>query len=110
MLHHRDDLLLCVFAGVLLGGRLGHVIIYNFSYYIHHPQNIFAFRQGGMSFIGGLVGVTIVMLIFRKVKKGTKHDLLTLLDIIVVALPIGIALGRLGNYLNQELYGVVVAP
>ena len=49
--HHRDDLLLIIFAGVLLGGRLGHVIIYNFSYYLHHPQHIFAFREGGMSFI-----------------------------------------------------------
>ena len=106
----RDDLLLLIFAGVLLGGRLGHVIIYNFPYYLHHPQDIFAFRQGGMSFIGGLIGVTIVIIGFRKIKKGTWHDLLTLLDVIVVALPIGIILGRRGNYLNQELYGVVVSP
>lgn len=105
---HIEDFLIVIFAGVLLGGRLGHVIIYNLHYYLTHPAEIIAFRDGGMSFIGGLFGVIIGILAFRKVKKWTSKDLFLLFDILLLILPLGIALGRVGNYLNQELYGVIV--
>ena len=66
---HLEDFLIVIFVGVLLGGRLGHVIIYNLQYYFAHPGEIIRFRDGGMSFIGGLFGVVIGILAFRKVKK-----------------------------------------
>lgn len=121
---HLEDLMIFIFLGVLLGGRLGHVIIYNLQYYLAHPAEIIAFRDGWMSFIGWLFGVIIGILAFRKVKKWSKpstvnsqfsifnfqfDNLLVLFDILLLLLPVGIALGRLGNYLNQELYGVIVA-
>lgn len=106
---HLEDFLIAIFAGVLLGGRLGHVIIYNLQYYLAHPGEIIAFRDGGMSFIGGLFGVVIGILAFRKVKKWSPRDLWVLFDILLVLLPIGIAFGRFWNYLNQELYGVLVS-
>ena len=107
---HLEDFLIVIFLGVLVGGRLGHVIIYNLPYYRAHPGEIIRFRDGGMSFIGGLFGVIIGFLAFRKWKKGTVSDLWVLFDILLVLLPLGIAFGRLGNYLNQELYGIAVLP
>ena len=104
-----ENLLIFIFLGVLVWWRLGHVITYNFSYFLHHPSEIIAFWQWGMSFIGGLFGVIIAFLAFRKWKKGTSKDLLVLFDILLLLLPIGIAFGRLWNYLNQELYGVLVS-
>ena len=67
--YHLENFLIVLFLGVLIGGRLGHVIIYNFPYYLAHPAEIIAFRSGGMSFIGGLFGVAIGILAFRKSKK-----------------------------------------
>ncbi len=107
--HQLENFLIVLFLGVLIGGRLGHVIIYNFPYYLAHPTEIVAFWHGGMSFIGGLFGVAIGILAFRKSKKWHIRDLLVLFDILLVLLPMGIAFGRLGNYLNQELYGVLVS-
>lgn len=104
---HLEDLLIIIFLGVVLGGRLGHVIIYSLPYYLAHPGEIVRFRDGGMSFIGGLFGVIIGVLSFWKRKKWTSRDLLVLFDIFLILLPIGIALGRVGNYLNQELYGII---
>ncbi|MCX6822596.1 MAG: prolipoprotein diacylglyceryl transferase [candidate division SR1 bacterium] len=104
-----ETFLIVLFLGVLIGGRLGHVIIYNLPYYLAHPKEIIAFRSGGMSFIGGLFGVVIGILAFRKAKRGHVRDLLVLFDILLVLLSIGIAFGRLGNYLNQELYGILVS-
>lgn len=106
---HLEDFLIVLFIGVLLGWRLGHVIIYNLQYYLAHPGEIIRFRDGGMSFIGGLFGVVIGILAFRKTKRGHIRDLLVLFDILLILLPIGIAFGRFGNYLNQELYGVIVS-
>lgn len=104
---HLEDFLIAILLGVLLGGRLGHVIIYNFHYYLAHPGEIIRFRDGWMSFIGWLFGVVISIITFRKIKKWTPKDLLVLFDILLVLLPVGIALGRFGNYLNQELYGIL---
>lgn len=98
-----------IFLWVLLGGRLGHVIIYDFSYYLSHPGEIFQVRQWGMSFIGWLFGVTIAMLVLMRKKRFSWKEILLLWDLIFAILPFGIMLGRIGNFLNQELYGVVVS-
>ena len=88
--------------GILLGGRLGYILIYNFDYYLNHLTEILMIWKGGMSFHGGLVGVLISTLIFSK-----KHNInpFIFLDLISAVAPIGIFLGRIANFLNSELYG-----
>ncbi len=103
-----DDLVLMIFLGVLVWGRLGHVFIYNAPYYLHHLQEIFQVWKWGMSFIGWLIGVTVALLFFVWKHKFTRKEFLLLGDLIFAILPFGIMLGRIGNYLNQELYGIVV--
>jgi len=103
-----DDLILCIFLGVLLWGRVGHIVIYDLSYYLQHPGEIFQIWRWGMSFIGGIFGVTIALTILAWKKRFTFKDVLLLGDLIFAILPFGIMIGRIGNYLNQELYGVVV--
>jgi phosphatidylglycerol:prolipoprotein diacylglycerol transferase len=90
--NHIEDMFIFILLGVLLGGRLGNDIIYYPQYFLQHPGQILSFRQGGMSFIGGIFGVVIAILIFRKRKRGKKYDLWMLFDMIVLFLPIGIAL------------------
>lgn len=90
--------------GVIVGGRLGYVIFYNFSFYIRHPLQIFAVWNGGMSFHGGMLGVIIFGYFFSK-KHG--YDFYRLADPTVVVAPIGLFFGRLGNFINGELYGRV---
>lgn len=104
-----DDLILCIFLGVLLWWRLGHVIIYDFTYYLSHPGEIFQVWKWWMSFIGGIIGVTLALAILAWKKRLGRKDLLLLGDLIFAILPFGIMVGRIGNYLNQELYGVVVS-
>ncbi len=104
-----DDLILFIFIGVLVGGRLGHVIIYDLSYYLSHPGDIFQVRRGGMSFIGGIFGVTLALLILAWKKHLNFKELILMGDLIFAILPFGIMIGRIGNFLNQELYGVVVS-
>jgi len=107
--NHLDDFMLCIFFGVLLWWRLGHIFIYDFSYYLSHPSEMFQVRKWGMSFIGGIFGVTISLGILAWKNHLTWKDLLLLGDVIFAILPFGIMLGRIGNFLNQELYGVVVS-
>jgi phosphatidylglycerol:prolipoprotein diacylglycerol transferase len=90
--------------GVLLGGRLGFVFFYEPSYFIAAPWKIIAVWEGGMSSHGGFLGVGIALLLLCWKKK---YDLLAILDVVVVPAAIGLALGRLGNFINQELYGTV---
>jgi phosphatidylglycerol:prolipoprotein diacylglycerol transferase len=90
--------------GLLLGARLGYVIFYNLSYYIQHPLEIFAVWHGGMSFHGGLIGSVIAGILFCK-KLGV--DVWQIADIVIATAPIGLGLGRLGNFINGELYGRV---
>lgn len=99
-----SDLLFSIVLGVILGGRLGYVLFYNFSYYIGHPLEILAVWQGGMSFHGGLIGVVAATLIYCR-----RHsiELLPLADILVIAATIGLGLGRIGNFINGELWGRV---
>ncbi len=97
-----DDLITYIIAGVILGGRLGYVIIYNLEYYLENLFEVFMIWNGGMSFHGGLVGVLVAVVIFSR-----KHkiDSYIFLDLICLAAPIGIFLGRIANYINSELYG-----
>ena len=99
-----DDLIFLAVLGVILGGRLGYVLFYKPAYYAAHPLEIFAVWQGGMSFHGGLLGV-IVAMVFVARRQGV--DFLRLMDFIAPLCPLGIAAGRLGNFINGELYGRV---
>tara|TARA_Y100000590_G_scaffold469993_1_gene661181 strand:+ start:2470 stop:3300 length:831 start_codon:yes stop_codon:yes gene_type:complete len=99
-----DDLIVWIALGTIIGGRLGYIFIYNPSYFFANPIEIFAIWSGGMSFHGGLLGVTISLIIFAKVRK---IYLLELTDIISVATPIGLFFGRIANFINQELWGRV---
>lgn len=99
-----ESLFSYLILGLLFGARLGYVFFYNPIYYLSHPLEIFAVWQGGMSFHGGLIGVIVAGLIFSR---KTFADFWILSDLIVVTAPIGIGLGRLGNFINAELYGRV---
>ncbi|MBT9538149.1 MAG: prolipoprotein diacylglyceryl transferase [Nitrospirae bacterium] len=97
-----DTLYSYIILGLLIGARLGYVFFYNRSYYIRHPFEIFALWYGGMSFHGGLIGSIIAGII---VCRKFKIDFWQIADIVVVTAPIGLGLGRLGNFINGELYG-----
>ncbi len=99
-----SDLLFYAIVGVILGGRLGYVLFYNPGYYLQHPLASFAIWEGGMSFHGGLLGVVVAAIVFCR-----RRGLPTLLtgDILVTASTIGLGLGRLGNFINGELWGRV---
>lgn len=99
-----DDWLLWAVFSIMLGGRLGYVFFYNASYFLHHPLEIFAFWQGGMSFHGGLLGAIAGMWVFAKKYKVT---FLKLTDTLSIAAPVGLFFGRLANFINMELYGRV---
>ena len=99
-----DDLIIYLVLGIILGGRLGYVIFYNFEYYNQNFFEIFKLWKGGMSFHGGLLGVIISTLIFSKIKK---ISFLSLTDIIACSAPIGLFLGRIANFINGELYGKI---
>jgi phosphatidylglycerol---prolipoprotein diacylglyceryl transferase len=97
-----DFLFYAVVMGIILGGRLGYVVFYNLPYYLEHPLKILAIHDGGMSFHGGIIGVIIGLLVTSYVRK---IPLLKLGDAVGPVVPIGICLGRIANYLNNELVG-----
>lgn len=97
-----DDLLFYGVLGVVLGGRLGEVLFYNPGYYFSHPAKILAVWEGGMSFHGGFIGVLIAMFLFAR---HHRTPLLVLLDFVAPLVPPGLAAGRLGNFINAELWG-----
>ena len=99
-----DDLIIYLVIGIILGGRFGYVIFYNFEYYIQNFIEIFKLWKGGMSFHGGLLGVIISIIIFAKNKK---ENFFKFADIVSCIAPIGIFLGRIANFINGELYGKV---
>jgi phosphatidylglycerol---prolipoprotein diacylglyceryl transferase len=101
-LRDLEDVLFYGVLGVILGGRLGYVLFYKTGYYAAHPLEIFAIWQGGMSFHGGLLGVIIALLVFAKRKK---LNYWSLMDFIAPLVPLGLATGRLGNFINGELWG-----
>ena len=97
-----DDLLTWIMLGVVAGGRLGYVLFYGQETYLRHPLQIFAVWHGGMSFHGGIAGVILALWYFsRKIK----YPFLGLTDLVVLYAPIGIFLGRLANFVNDELWG-----
>ncbi len=96
------ELISYVFIGVVLGGRLGYVIFYNLPYYLASPLQIFAFWHGGMSFHGGLLGALLAGWWYVR-KQGLPFY--PAADCIIAAAPLGLGLGRLGNFINGELYG-----
>ncbi|MCB6184003.1 prolipoprotein diacylglyceryl transferase [Leeia sp. TBRC 13508] len=102
-----DDLLFYGALGVILGGRIGYILFYQFSDYLHNPLDIFKLWQGGMSFHGGLIGVILAMVLFAK-KKGVTW--ITVTDFIAPTVPIGLMVGRIGNFINGELWGRVTSP
>ncbi len=97
-----DSLYSFLIFGLIIGARLGYIIFYDLSNYLRNPLEIFAVWHGGMSFHGGLIGSVIAGISFcRKLK----IDFWQIADIVIVTAPIGLGLGRLGNFINGELYG-----
>jgi phosphatidylglycerol:prolipoprotein diacylglycerol transferase len=88
--------------GIVVGGRLGYVLFYNFSVYAAHPLDALKLWDGGMSFHGGLVGIIVAMVLFTRSKGG---NILSSLDLLAAVGPIGLFLGRVANFINGELYG-----
>jgi phosphatidylglycerol:prolipoprotein diacylglycerol transferase len=101
-----EDLLFWGVGGVVLGGRLGYVIFYKPDYYLSHPLEALAVWQGGMSFHGGLIGVSLALLWFAK-RRGIPY--LQLMDFVAPLVPLGLAAGRMGNFINGELWGRVTS-
>ena len=97
-----DDYITYLIIGIIIGGRLGYVIFYNFNYYLNNFFDIFKIWQGGMSFHGGLIGIIIASSLFAK---RNNQNVFLYLDLVSLVAPIGIFFGRLANFINSELYG-----
>lgn len=102
-----EDLLFLGVLGVVVGGRIGYCLFYKPGYYLSHPLEIAAIWQGGMSFHGGLVGVLISQWWFARTRG---RPWLQVMDLIAPCVPTGLAAGRLGNFINGELWGRVADP
>ncbi|MDE3060771.1 MAG: prolipoprotein diacylglyceryl transferase [Pseudomonadota bacterium] len=97
-----DDMVMWAVIGIVGGGRLGYVLFYKPDYYFAHPMEILRVWEGGMSFHGGLIGVTLAFFLFcRKYRIG----FFSLVDVLACAVPIGLFFGRIANFINGELYG-----
>ena len=97
-----DDYITYLILGLIVGGRLGYVVFYNFKYFLNNPIDIFKIWQGGMSFHGGLIGIIIISVWFAKRNDQNPYSYL---DIVSLVAPIGIFFGRITNFINSELYG-----
>ena len=102
-----DDLLFYGMLGVILGGRLGQVLFYEPAYYLAHPLEILAVWKGGMSFHGGFLGVLAAMGLWSRKHRVAWFDIT---DFIAPLVPLGLAAGRIGNFINGELWGRVADP
>ncbi|MCR4265768.1 prolipoprotein diacylglyceryl transferase [Nitratireductor sp. ZSWI3] len=102
--HDLDDFVLWAAAGIVAGGRIGYVLFYDLARYLQNPLDIFALWQGGMSFHGGLLGVTLAMILFA-MRRGV--NAWSLFDTISAVVPIGLGLVRVANFINSELWGRV---
>ena len=96
------DLMFYGILGVIIGGRLGSVLFYNLPYYLNNPLDVFKVWQGGMSFHGGLLGVLIAAWLYgRRIDK----TLFEVTDFLIPVVPVGLFTGRIGNFINAELWG-----
>lgn len=102
-----EDILFLGVMGVVIGGRLGYCLFYKPGYYLSHPLEIFAIWQGGMSFHGGMLGVVVAEVWFAR-SRG--RPLLQVADFVAPCVPTGLAAGRLGNFINGELWGRAADP
>ena len=96
------DMIVYAAVGVFVGGRLGYVLFYNLAYYLENPLKILAVWEGGMSFHGGLLGTILALILFAR-RQGV--PVLTIADLAAGVTPIGLGLGRIGNFINGELFG-----
>ena len=101
-LEQVDDLIFYCALGVVLGGRLGYTFFYNLSVFMQDPLMILRVWEGGMSFHGGILGVTAAMFLFAR---RTGHGFFEVADRVAVVTPIGLGAGRIGNFINSELWG-----
>ncbi|AHC73350.1 prolipoprotein diacylglyceryl transferase [Candidatus Endolissoclinum faulkneri L5] len=99
-----DSLLFYVTYGVILGGRIGYVLLYNLNYYYSNPEEIFMVWRGGMSFHGGVLGVVLAIILFAR---KAKISIFIIGDLVASATPIGLFFGRIANFINGELFGRV---
>ncbi len=97
-----DDFVPWLVIGVIVGGRLGYVLFYDIAYFWAHPVDVFKTWQGGMSFHGGVVGVVLACVIYTTRRR---IPLSSFMDNLALCVPVGIFFGRLGNLINQEVYG-----
>ena len=97
-----DDYIFYIILGIIIGGRFGYVLIYNFKYFLNNPFEIFMIWRGGMSFHGAVLGV-ILSTYFFSIKNKVKT--FYFLDLVALSAPIGIFFGRISNFINSELYG-----
>ncbi|MBC7213963.1 MAG: prolipoprotein diacylglyceryl transferase [Burkholderiaceae bacterium] len=102
-----EDILFLGVVGVVLGGRLGYCLFYKPGYYFAHPLEIFAVWQGGMSFHGGLLGAIAAMTWFARSRQ---RPWLQVADFVAPCVPTGLAAGRVGNFINGELWGRFASP
>jgi phosphatidylglycerol:prolipoprotein diacylglycerol transferase len=102
-----EDMLFWGVVGVVLGGRLGYALFYKPGYYVAHPLEVLMVWQGGMSFHGGLLGVLVAMALFAR-SRGRRF--LEVTDLIAPCVPLGLAAGRVGNFINGELWGRAADP
>jgi phosphatidylglycerol:prolipoprotein diacylglycerol transferase len=102
-----EDILFMGVMGVVLGGRIGYCIFYKPGYYLEHPLEVFAVWQGGMSFHGGMLGVIVAMVWFA-VSRG--RSFWQVADFVAPCVPTGLAAGRMGNFINGELWGRLADP
>jgi phosphatidylglycerol:prolipoprotein diacylglycerol transferase len=106
-LAQMDDFILWVTIGIILGGRTGYVLFYNFPFFIQHPAEIFELWKGGMSFHGGFLGCVVAVMWFAY---KNRISILSLGDITTAVGPIGLFLGRIANFINGELWGRPADP
>ena len=102
-----EDMLFWGVLGVIAGGRLGYCLFYKPAYYLAHPLEIFAVWQGGMSFHGGMLGVILAMMLWARTRG---RPWLQVTDLIAPCVPLGLASGRVGNFINGELWGRFAPP
>ena len=102
-----EDLLFFGVLGVVIGGRLGYALFYKPGHYLQHPLEVLMVWKGGMSFHGGLVGVMVALALFGRMKG---RPFLQVTDLVAPCVPTGLASGRIGNFINGELWGRAADP